>query len=477
MMKHLLKKHKTIILLGSIILLFSQFSNAQLLSNNHLRLYSSDINSPMDIKGEINVGSLNPGISTVGAQITNRYKGHLLFDIRANDASDAFAIRTDSDFNGVVDKISFLVRPSGRIGIGTITPISLLELKQSNAEGLSFSRDSHDTYELFVGGTKGLYIRNRTDGNRVEMMFDGTGKVGIGTDSPSEKLEVISSGSEGLGIRNVNEPQTGWGLKIRQRDDLQGRIEMAGQDLQINSGYDKKLILGHSEYDNSNSLGKGIVVIPWGKVGIGTDSPGEKLEIISNGSDGLGIRNVNEPQTGWGLKIMQRDDLQGRIEMAGQDLQINSGYDKKLILGHPMYDDASTAGKGKVVIPWGKVGIGTEDTSNGNYKLYVKDGIRTEKVKVDVSSNWADFVFEEDYKLRSLQEVETFVKENKHLPEIPSATEVEEEGIDLGAMDAKLLQKIEELTLYMIEQDKKVNTLIKKVEQLERENQELKSKK
>ena len=97
------------------------------------------------------------------------------------------------------------------------------------------------------------------------------------------------------------------------------------------------------------------------------------------------------------------------------------------------------------------VGIGTENT-NG-YKLAVEGKIRAREIKVD-QETWSDFVFHPNYQLRTLQETETFIKENGHLPDIPSAEQVEEEGISLGEMNAKLLQKIEELTLYNIEMGK-----------------------
>jgi hypothetical protein len=114
----------------------------------------------------------------------------------------------------------------------------------------------------------------------------------------------------------------------------------------------------------------------------------------------------------------------------------------------------------------GKTVIGRYDlTTPGDYKLYVEKGILTEKVKVAVSttSNWADFVFADNYKLKSLAEVEAFVTENNHLPDVPSAEEVVKGGIDVAGMDAKLLQKIEELTLYIIEQNKKINDLEQKI--------------
>lgn len=94
--------------------------------------------------------------------------------------------------------------------------------------------------------------------------------------------------------------------------------------------------------------------------------------------------------------------------------------------------------------------VGINTSSSGSHKLAVGGSIGAQEVKVEVGG-WSDFVFEEEYELPTLQEVESHIKEKGHLKDIPSAKEVEENGIYLGEMDAKLLQKIEELTLYVIE--------------------------
>lgn len=104
----------------------------------------------------------------------------------------------------------------------------------------------------------------------------------------------------------------------------------------------------------------------------------------------------------------------------------------------------------------GSVGIGTMST--GIHKLAVEGSIGARRVKVN-PTGWADFVFEPGYELRGLNEVEDYIKINKHLPEIPSASEVEQEGLDIGEMNKKLLQKVEELTLYVIEQQKQIKQL------------------
>lgn len=138
----------------------------------------------------------------------------------------------------------------------------------------------------------------------------------------------------------------------------------------------------------------------------------------------------------------------------------------------------------------GKVGVNTDNptaqlTVNGNmligdpstvcipnfnYRLFVQTGILTEKVRVAVncSAQWADHVFAPDYKLMPLPELEKYVNENKHLPNIPSAEEVVKEGMDVGQMTAKLLEKVEEMSLYIIEQNKKIEALQKEVESLKK---------
>ena len=112
----------------------------------------------------------------------------------------------------------------------------------------------------------------------------------------------------------------------------------------------------------------------------------------------------------------------------------------------------------------GNVGIGT--TNPGSYKLAVNGHIRAKEVKVE--TGWADFVFEDDYQLRTLGQVEQYIEENGHLPDVPAAEQVKAEGVSLGKMDALLLQKIEELTLYMIEQNKTIEAQQQQIKALQK---------
>ena len=119
----------------------------------------------------------------------------------------------------------------------------------------------------------------------------------------------------------------------------------------------------------------------------------------------------------------------------------------------------------------------TTDISEENYKLFVEKGIITEKVKcaIDKSTDWADYVFEEDYEMMDINDLEGFVTENKHLPNVPSAEEMVENGLDVAKMDAKLLEKIEEAYLYIIDMNKEMKTMNEKVDALANENESLKS--
>ncbi len=117
------------------------------------------------------------------------------------------------------------------------------------------------------------------------------------------------------------------------------------------------------------------------------------------------------------------------------------------------------------------VGIGTRETFG--YTLAVNGEIGAKEVKVEVSSAWPDHVFTPDHSLTPLDELDAYIEENGHLPDIPPAEEVEENGIMLGEMDARLLQKIEELTLYLIEEHKDNQRLLEEVEQLKAQNSKL----
>jgi len=157
----------------------------------------------------------------------------------------------------------------------------------------------------------------------------------------------------------------------------------------------------------------------------------------------------------------------GNVTMAGH-LQFTSiDQEIQFFRGGSLYGYLWTSALG---LHWGKGSQGNSITidNSGNLgigtvypteKLSVKGKIRAQEIKVE-NANWPDFVFAKSYTLPTLKETETHIKEKGHLPGIPSAAEVKANGVDLGDMNAKLLQKIEELTLYIIDLEKRM----KKVE-------------
>jgi len=122
-------------------------------------------------------------------------------------------------------------------------------------------------------------------------------------------------------------------------------------------------------------------------------------------------------------------------------------------------------------MPDGNVGIGT---TNPSHTLTVNGAIRAKEIIVD--TGWADDVFSADYKLTSLADTESYIQSNGHLPGIPSAKEVQDKGVSVGESQAMLLRKIEELTLHVIEVNKKQAQLETRIAELEAENTALRAR-
>jgi hypothetical protein len=176
-----------------------------------------------------------------------------------------------------------------------------------------------------------------------------------------------------------------------------------------------------------------------GNVGIGTTSPGYKLDVNGhiNTSAQLNISNA-----GGGITWPNAGSYGAINVMPGADMLFYAG--------------TSTYVERMRILSNGNVGIGTN--SPGPFKLAVEGTIGARKIKVTQETPWADYVFDSSYQLASLQQVEKFIQQNKHLPEVPSAAEVKKDGLDLGDNQVILLKKIEELTLYIIEQNKQVES-------------------
>ena len=213
-------------------------------------------------------------------------------------------------------------------------------------------------------------------------------------------------------------------------------------------------------------------------MGIGTTAPDSNSKLDVRGHikttgnltlDGSYI-NLNTPITtgGWARGFLNIDTDKvtriGGVGLLGSKDQPNYYY-----MAHGKTPWSS--GLGIYVKTNGNVGI---RTMQPDMELTVNGKIHAKEVKIDLAVPAPDYVFKSDYKLRSIEEVESFIKKNSHLPEIPSAKEFAENGVLQAEMDMNLLKKIEELTLYTIEQEKKLKTQKEIVEQQQEEIEELK---
>lgn len=190
-----------------------------------------------------------------------------------------------------------------------------------------------------------------------------------------------------------------------------------------------------------------------GNVGIGTATPTQILHISVNavgpeaiiqnagGTGGAGFSMIDNLSSGyWKFKSTSTGGFKIRDQASALDVIVL----EKNSLANSLYIKAG-----------GNVGIGT---NNPQSKLAVNGKITCKEVEVTLTG-WPDYVFGKDYKLSPLSEVENYIKENGHLPGISSASEIENNGLSLGEMNKQLMQKVEELTLYVIQLQKEVNSL------------------
>jgi hypothetical protein len=217
-----------------------------------------------------------------------------------------------------------------------------------------------------------------------------------------------------------------------------------------------------------------------GNAGIGTNSPQNALEIMRLAQDGryknflLQLTNVYTPR---GLNEPTIMFSNGDIDFKNSSYWTVGGK----VAGNEIDKDPVAFKVGfkapgsideqeffAIDAYMGRVRIGNVTSSHDGYKLFVEEGILTEKVKVAIknSEDWFDHVFEKNYALMPLHELSKYIEQNKHLPDVPTTSEVMQQGIDLGKMNGILLKKVEELTLYMIDIKKELDQTKKELEQL-----------
>ncbi len=225
-----------------------------------------------------------------------------------------------------------------------------------------------------------------------------------------------------------------------------------------------------SVYDPANGA-RLVMSITNNNVGIGTSSPTTALDVRgiistpeiafrnadgSDDSDPYRLRKVRSSANQNWLELQLNDDADESFRIYGNSCAGFGCGD----YSQNLYHSFDALGN---VYHRGNVGIGT---ATPDAKLAVNGTIHTREVRVD-TQNFPDFVFKPSYSLPSLKEVKNYIDQKGHLPGMPSEAEAIKEGMNLGEMNKKLLQKVEELTLYLIEKDKQINRMSKRLTNLE----------
>ena len=333
-----------------------------------------------------------------------------------------------------------------------------------------------------------VYLRAQTN------TFPTSGNVGIGTQTPQQALD-LGDGTAGRSIVWGGDGSNWYasigtsyssaslnllsGLKLGAIHDnylisYSGTSALSGIRLDSHNGdisffgQPRGLFVAETSFDYAANTK--LIVKADGDVGVGTTAPAQKLEV--NG----GVRSTRENLSYQYLEMDGGDA--GGINLRAVSTENNQKPFN--IISAYATNPGAAAGNRDIVFssgelpheielvriqPSGNVGIGT---TNPTQKLSVNGTVRAKEVIVD--SGWSDFVLDESYKLKALSETEAFIKAEKHLPGIPSAQDVAEHGVSVGEMQAKLLAKIEELTLHQIEQGKDISSLRIENDHLSREN-------
>ena len=334
----------------------------------------------------------------------------------------------------------------------------------------------------------GLVYRQWAEGStwtgwRTILSTNNLGRVGLGISSPNAQMDIYATESHALRLstnahnhdqkiefhavsgtyhRIVSNTQSG-NLQIRAGDVGSGHEVLFFTDGAGRAGVSHLggLAVGDSYFDNYTPANRLVVE---GDVGIGTKTPAGQLDIVKTGSVRLNVETKGSGTRYGEIAFKDNGSVVGFVwSVPGSNL-LSMGKGGHLHINLRMDTE--------------NVGIGTTSPSqklevNGN--VLVQGDVLSKKVKVSANpGDWPDYVFANDYHLRSLAEVSAFIEANHHLPEVPSAREVGENGLDLGSMDATLLKKIEELTLYTLDQEEKLKHQAEALKAQQEENDQLK---
>jgi hypothetical protein len=273
--------------------------------------------------------------------------------------------------------------------------------------------------------------------------------VGIGTNLPTAKLEVMQGVKSAIKIRSLSLSDTS------QLSFVNRTLSNFGTDFHLTNIREEGFRLSSTSDLMANNVPNIMHIKPTGEVGLNYNTPTDRLEVEGNVAIrnnailhfGKGIvgKEVNAGKIGYGLF-----GYADALSIVGGG---NSSGNRKIRL----WAEGGTTLGGNGIVE-GNLSVGTSSTPLG-YRMSVDGKIIAEELRIQNSIVWPDYVFDTQYKLPTLDYIAAFINANHHLPDVPSAKEVEAQGIAVSEMQAVLLRKIEELTLLLIEQDKKITQL------------------
>ncbi len=362
------------------------------------------------------------------------------------------------------------VTGSASITVKEFVPsISLFDSSDYSSSSVIFTNDN----SFFIGKNIGEKMTNSS-------LFNiglNSGKVGIGTANPNAKLEVYHNHMRNVQINPQNQLDITGGASITVKEFVPSIALFDSSDHSSSSVIftnDNSFFIGKNTGEKITNSSLFNIGLNSGKVGIGTANPNAKFEVYHNHMRNIQINPQNQLDVTGEASITVKEFVPS-ISLFDSSNDSSSSViftnDNSFFIGKNTGEKITNSRLFNIGLNSGNIGIGT--INSVSWKLAVNGKVRAKEIKVE--TDWADFVFEESYKLPTLKEVENHIKEKGHLKDIPSAMEVEKNGIFLGEMNAKLLQKIEELTLYTISQEKKIKVLEKQVNDIKHLKEENKS--
>ncbi|CAM4113114.1 hypothetical protein SAMN06265348_103294 [Pedobacter westerhofensis] len=309
---------------------------------------------------------------------------------------------------------------------------------------------------LSLGSACSLYAQSN--------IFEQGSNVGIGTTNPSGKLEILgqSNGDQLIISRNVLAGAQGPGITFRNIVNSGTLETIGGLESQLRSGSTSAIAGSLSLFTiNNSSKINAMSIASNGNIGIGTATPSSVLEVMSqtNGDQVIISRNVLSAAAGPGITFKNLVNNGTFEKIGGIESQLKSGTDGAIAGALSLFTMNNSIKIDAVsVASNGDVGIGTANTRG--YKLAVNGNIRSKEIKVEMD-NWPDYVFRPNYQMRSLAALKHYIGHHKHLPDLPSAEDVSNNGLNIGEIIKAQTKMIEEVTLYLIEKDQQFDSLRK----------------